>query len=72
MFEFVALTYGVLASFLMSSASRNRRDARKNPTIVNLVGWGMMSFSLAAALFILSYVAYSVLSGQPVVGPVIA
>jgi hypothetical protein len=72
MFEFVALTYGVLASFIMTSASRNRRDARKNPMILNLFGWGMMSFSLVAALFILSYIAYQMLSGQPIEGPVVA
>ncbi|UAK23733.1 hypothetical protein [Sphingomonas nostoxanthinifaciens] len=64
MFEFAALTYGVLVSFILSSVSSNRRQARRNSAMLNMFGWGIMSFSFAAALIIVSYLSYQALSGQ--------
>lgn len=69
MFEFAALTYGVLTSFILSSVNRNRRGGVRNPPILNLFGWGMMSFSLAAAALIVGYAAYDALSGASVLVP---
>ena len=36
MFEFAALTYGVLASIILSAAQRNRKLARPHPPLLLL------------------------------------
>ena len=53
MIEVAVLTYGALASFVVASASRNKREARVNPPIVALFGWGLMSFSGATGALLL-------------------
>jgi flagellar biosynthesis protein FliQ len=63
MFEVAALFYGVLASFIMASTSRNKREARHNPPIVQLFGWAMMAFSAAMGAMLLGYVAWRLLAG---------
>ena len=63
MFEVAALFYGVLASFIMASASRNRREARRNPPIIQLFGWAMMAFSAAMGVLLLGYAAWHLLVG---------
>ena len=65
MFEFAALTYGVIASFVMASANRNRREARKNPPLLSLFGWVLMAFSLSVGVGLLGYCGYSALTGTP-------
>ena len=50
MLEFAALTYTMLASFIFSSADRNRRAARPNHRMVEHVGWALVALSLALAL----------------------
>ena len=55
MFEAAALFYGLIASFVMASASRNRRERRTNPAVVTLAGWLLMSFSGALGLMLLGY-----------------
>jgi hypothetical protein len=64
MFEFAALTYGMLASFVLASISNNKRADRANPRIVTLFGWGLMAFSLTLALLLSGYVAYEVMGGE--------
>lgn len=66
MFELVAVTYGVIASFVMASAARNRRHARINPPILTLFGWMLMAFSGTVGLGLLGIAGYSVLTGTPV------
>lgn len=66
MFEFAALTYGMLASFVLASISNNQKAARRNPRIVTLCGWGLMAFSLTLSLLLSGYVAYSVIGGDSV------
>ena len=63
MFEVAALFYGVLASFIMASASRNRREARRNPPAVQLFGWAMLAFSAAMGAMLLGYAAWRLLAG---------
>jgi len=58
MFEFAALTYGVLATFVMSSAHRNRREERANPPILNHFGVLLMAFSFAMSVMLIGYVGY--------------
>jgi len=52
MFEIAAFTYGLLASFIMSSASANRRHSRPHAPLLVMAGWCLMamSFTLAALL----------------------
>jgi dipeptide/tripeptide permease len=67
MFEFAALTYGVLASFVMASASRNRRERRRNPPVLVLFGLMLMSLSAGLAVLLLGYAGYEILSGAQTV-----
>lgn len=63
MIEVAALFYGVLASFLMASVSRNKREARVNPPIVNAFGWAMLSFSAAMGVMLIVYAAWLIVNG---------
>jgi hypothetical protein len=65
MFQFAALAYGVIASFVMASASRNRRQARRNPPLLNLFGWGLMAFSGTIGVGLLGYCGYHAMTGAP-------
>jgi hypothetical protein len=65
MFEFAALTYGVLTSFVMASASRNRRERRGHSPLLILFGLGLMGLSGAMAALLLTYSAYQILTGAP-------
>ena len=67
MFEFAALTYGVIVSFVMASTSRNRREARSTPPILYAFGWTLMPFSATTGIGLLSYCGYHALTGTPVV-----
>jgi len=58
MLEFAALTYGVLATFVVNSARRNRREERANPPILTLFGFLLMAFSMAMSVMLIGYVGY--------------
>jgi len=66
MFEFAAVTYGVIASFVMASASRNRREARSNPPMLHAFGWTLMTFSATTGVGLLGYCGYHALTGAAV------
>ncbi|MGD9811065.1 MAG: hypothetical protein AB7U35_06975 [Sphingobium sp.] len=53
MFEFAALTYGLLTSFVLSSMHANARRAQRTPPIMIAVGWFLfgVSATFAAVLF---------------------
>ena len=55
MLEVAAVTYGVVASFVIGAADRNHRQARRNPPQVQILGWLLMSFSGASGLVLLGY-----------------
>ena len=63
MLEVAALFYGVIASFIMASAARNRREARGNPPIVILFGWFMLAFSAAMGALLLGVTGWQLLTG---------
>jgi hypothetical protein len=63
MFEFAALTYGLLASFVMASTSRNRRERRRNSKLLTLFATGLMAFSAAFAVMLIFYVGYHHIAG---------
>ncbi|CAH0349309.1 hypothetical protein BH11PSE5_BH11PSE5_19140 [soil metagenome] len=56
MIEFAALTYGVLASFVLTSAGRNRAKQQPHPPMVQYVGYMLCGVS-AGASAILSGIA---------------
>jgi hypothetical protein len=64
MFEFAAITYGVLASFIMASVTRNKRQERRNPPILGLFAWLLAAFSLSLGVMLIAYVAWKALSGS--------
>lgn len=64
MFEFAALTYGMLASFVLASFSNNKRADRSNPRILTLFGWGLMAFSLTLSLLLTGWLTYQTIGGQ--------
>jgi hypothetical protein len=72
MFEVAALTYGMLATFIMSSFRRNRRDERRDPAVLVAFGWAMMAFSATVAVGLAGYVAYAAFTGHAVAAPPIA
>ena len=55
MLGMAALTYGAVASFVLSSAGRNARSQRPNPPQVSLPGWLLMSFSGTTGVILLGY-----------------
>ena len=64
MFEFAALTYGMLASFVLASITNNKKANRDNPRIVTMFGWGLMAFSLTLSLLLSGFAAYHMVGGE--------
>lgn len=58
MLEFAALTYTLLASFILSSADRNARQARPHQPMLKLVGIVLMAMSLTLAALLFATAAY--------------
>ena len=55
MLEFAVFAYGMLATFVLSGASRNQRDRRPNPRVLEYVGWLLFGASSAASVFLFVY-----------------
>lgn len=49
----IVFTYGMLASFVLSGASRNRKMQRPNPPILAYVGYVLCGLSGALSLLLL-------------------
>ncbi|WP_066516673.1 hypothetical protein [Sphingobium cloacae] len=63
MMEFAALTYGLLASVILSAAQRNRKLARPHPPLLLYVGYLLCGVSAGVAL-VLSYIALTLIAGS--------
>ena len=52
MFEFAALTYGLMTSFVLSSLDGNQKRGQTTPPIMTAVGWFLfgLSATFSAAL----------------------
>jgi ABC-type Na+ efflux pump permease subunit len=61
MIEFTAFTYTLLASFILSSAGRNRRDSRPHQPVLKLAGIVLMAMSFTLAALLFATVGYLVL-----------
>lgn len=53
MVEFAALTYGLLASLILSQAQRNRKLARPHPPMLLYMGYLVCGLSIGVALALL-------------------
>jgi hypothetical protein len=62
MMEFAALTYGLLASVILSAAQRNRKLARPHPPLLLYLGNLLCGVSAGIAL-VLAYVALTLIAG---------
>lgn len=62
MVEFAALTYGLLASVILSAAQRNRTLARPHPPLLIYVGYLLCGLSAGLALA-LGYIALTLIGG---------
>ncbi|WP_088189900.1 hypothetical protein [Sphingobium sp. Z007] len=56
MVEFAALTYGLLASVILSAAQRNRRRGRAHPPLLLYIGYLLCGLSGGLALALM-YIA---------------
>ncbi|SCW67939.1 hypothetical protein SAMN02927924_02070 [Sphingobium faniae] len=63
MMEFAALTFGLLASVILSAAQRNRKLARPHPPLLLYVGYLLCGVSAGIAL-VLSYIALTLIAGS--------
>lgn len=63
MMGFMVLAYGFVAAFVLTSLSRNRRDARPDAPILTYAGHGLLAASAAGACLALSAAALGVASG---------
>ena len=64
MLEAVALTYGMLLSFVLSGASHNRKLARPNPPVLNYVGYVLFGATCALTAALSVYAAWGLATGQ--------
>lgn len=62
MFEFAALSYGLLASVILSAAQRNRKLAQPHPPLLLYMGYLMCGVSAGIAIA-LAYIAVRSLIG---------
>ncbi|KQN93125.1 hypothetical protein ASE95_11200 [Sphingomonas sp. Leaf231] len=66
MIEAVALTYGMLLSFVLSGASRNRKLSRANPPVLMYVGYVLFGITCSVAVMAGTYAAWGVASGAAI------
>lgn len=59
MLAIVALTYSALLSFVLSSASRNRREGRAHPQMLLYVGYVLLGLTAAGAGLLPVWAAYN-------------
>lgn len=62
MFEFAALSYGLLASVILSAAQRNRKLAKPHPPLLLYMGYLMCGVSAGVAIA-LAFIAVRSLFG---------
>ena len=63
MFEFAALTYGLLASVILSAAQRNRKLARPHPPMLFYLGYLLCGLSAGLAIALICVAIRPLLGG---------
>ena len=66
MIEAVALTYGMLLSFVLTGASRNKKLSRANPPVLMYVGYVLFGITCSVAVMAATYAAWGVVT-DPVI-----
>ena len=64
MFGFAVFTYGLLASFVWSSAERNHRDARPHSPALRYAGYLVVGLSTGTAVALTGVIAASLYLGR--------
>ncbi len=64
MYESMALFYGLLTSFVLTSASRSRRFGRPLNRKIVLLGWALASASITLGGVLLGYALLDVATGE--------
>ena len=64
MFESMALFYGLLTSFVLTSASRSQKAGRPLGQKTILLGWSLASASITVGVILLGYVVLDMILGQ--------
>ena len=64
MYESMALFYGLLTSFVLTSASRSRRFGRPLDQKIILMGWALASASITLGVVLLAYALLATFTGQ--------
>ena len=63
MLEAVAITYGMLLSFVLSGASRNRKLARPNPPVLSCIGYVLLGGTCTASVSLACYAIWTLAGG---------
>ncbi|KQM38708.1 MULTISPECIES: hypothetical protein [Sphingomonas] len=58
MVETAVFTYGLLASFVLSGAARNKRMERPNPALLTYIGYLLVGMSAAASVLLTGYAVW--------------
>ncbi len=58
MVETAVFTYGLLASFVLSGAARNKRMERPNPALLTYIGYLLVGMSAAASVLLAGYAVW--------------
>jgi hypothetical protein len=64
MYESMALFYGLLTSFVLTSASRSQRFGRPLSQRTILLGWSLASASITLGVVLLGYALFDLTAGQ--------
>lgn len=59
--EIAGLFYGILLSFVLSAASRNRREGRSHPPMLIYTGHLLLGLTAGAALLLATWVVLQLL-----------
>jgi hypothetical protein len=62
MFEAIFFTYGLLASFVLSGATRNRKLKRANPPLLEYCGHVLFGCSAALSVMLFGLAAWHLLT----------
>ncbi|MBB5713833.1 hypothetical protein [Sphingomonas aerophila] len=57
----VVFTYGLLASFVLSGASRNERMRRPNPPVLDYIAYLLFGMSAAASVLLSGYAVWQLI-----------
>lgn len=61
MFGAIVFTYGLLTSFVLSGASRNRKLQRANPPMLTYVGYVCFGFSIGLSVLMTLLAAWKLI-----------